>query len=200
MSISYIVLLTAFYVDNGPRLPLWQLLPPVAFWVGLACMGVPLLVRSLRRHGRRSRVAPGRPDTLRRLLWQSSFHNQRVALGHDGKQAAVRPAEHACRTNRRAPAAVHVWAYDPSCCGSKPCCDTAQPARPSVRLYRRLLVPSNTLGSPCCPAGNGSSIWTQGRNALDGGCEHAVGLGQSRASSPHGAQAPRAPSKFSGQL
>jgi hypothetical protein len=63
MSISYIVLLTAFYVDNGPRLPLWQVLPPVAFWVGPAGIGLPLLIRSLRRHGRRSRVAPGRPGT-----------------------------------------------------------------------------------------------------------------------------------------
>ncbi|WP_112274001.1 hypothetical protein [Lentzea terrae] len=25
---SYIAMLTAFYVDDGPRLPLWQLLPP----------------------------------------------------------------------------------------------------------------------------------------------------------------------------
>jgi hypothetical protein len=27
MSLSYIVLLTAFYVDNGPKLPLWDRLP-----------------------------------------------------------------------------------------------------------------------------------------------------------------------------
>jgi hypothetical protein len=27
MGVSYIVLLTAFYVDNGPHLPLWRSLP-----------------------------------------------------------------------------------------------------------------------------------------------------------------------------
>jgi len=31
MGASYILLVTAFYVDNGPNLPLWRLLPPVAF-------------------------------------------------------------------------------------------------------------------------------------------------------------------------
>ena len=28
MAVSYILLLTAFYVDNGPHLPLWRSLPP----------------------------------------------------------------------------------------------------------------------------------------------------------------------------
>lgn len=32
MSISYVTLLTAFYVDNGPRLPLVDHLPAIAFW------------------------------------------------------------------------------------------------------------------------------------------------------------------------
>jgi hypothetical protein len=50
MSLSYNVLLTAFYVDNGPRLPLWNRLPPVAFWVGPSLIGLPLLARALRRH------------------------------------------------------------------------------------------------------------------------------------------------------
>ena len=49
MSTSYIAMLTAFYVDNGPHLPLWRLLPPVAFWLLPAAVGVPLLVRALRR-------------------------------------------------------------------------------------------------------------------------------------------------------
>ena len=50
MSVSYIALLTAFYVDNGPHLPLWNRLPPLAFWVLPAIFGVPLLVRVLKRH------------------------------------------------------------------------------------------------------------------------------------------------------
>lgn len=50
MSGSYIAMLTAFYVDNGPRLPLWQHLPPVTFWVLPAAVGLPLLARALHRH------------------------------------------------------------------------------------------------------------------------------------------------------
>ena len=52
MSLSYIVLLTAFYVDNGPRLPLWDRLPPIGFWVGPSLIGLPLLARALPRHTR----------------------------------------------------------------------------------------------------------------------------------------------------
>jgi len=48
---AYIAMLTAFYVDNGPRLPLWRLLPPIAFWLVPAAVGLPLLARALRRHG-----------------------------------------------------------------------------------------------------------------------------------------------------
>ena len=52
MSLSYILLLTAFYVDNGPRLPLWHRLPSIAFWIGPSVVGIPLLARTLARHGR----------------------------------------------------------------------------------------------------------------------------------------------------
>ncbi|MEU8797322.1 hypothetical protein [Spirillospora sp. NPDC048819] len=58
MAISYIAMLTGFYVDNGPRLPLWELLPPISFWFLPAAVGVPLLVRALRRHPAR----PASPD------------------------------------------------------------------------------------------------------------------------------------------
>ena len=50
MSVSYIVLLTAFYVDNGSHLPLWRELPPLAFWVIPSAVGVPILLRVLARH------------------------------------------------------------------------------------------------------------------------------------------------------
>jgi hypothetical protein len=46
------VLLTAFYVDNGPRLPLWKELPPIAFWTLPSLIGLPLLARALARHTR----------------------------------------------------------------------------------------------------------------------------------------------------
>ena len=50
MSVSYIVLLTAFYVDNGPHLPLWRELPLWAFWILPSVAGAPLLIRVLRHH------------------------------------------------------------------------------------------------------------------------------------------------------
>jgi hypothetical protein len=50
MSLSYIVLLTAFYVDNGPNLPVWKLLPTIAFWSGPGIIGLPLVARGLLRH------------------------------------------------------------------------------------------------------------------------------------------------------
>jgi hypothetical protein len=48
---SYVALLTAFYVDNGPHLPLWNRLPALAFWVGPSLIGVPLIVVALARRG-----------------------------------------------------------------------------------------------------------------------------------------------------
>jgi hypothetical protein len=49
MGTSYIVLLTAFYVDNGKQLPLWKLLPTAAYWVLPAAVGVPIMIRALVR-------------------------------------------------------------------------------------------------------------------------------------------------------
>jgi hypothetical protein len=50
MAVSYSLLLTAFYVDNGPHLPLWRSLPPLAFWLLPSLVGLPLLIWALRRH------------------------------------------------------------------------------------------------------------------------------------------------------
>jgi hypothetical protein len=52
MGASYVVLLTAFYVDNGPRLPLWQELPTIAFWIGPTLIGAPIIARALSKHTR----------------------------------------------------------------------------------------------------------------------------------------------------
>jgi hypothetical protein len=46
---SYIALLTGFYVDNGPQLPLWNRLPHWTYWVIPAAIGVPLIWWALRR-------------------------------------------------------------------------------------------------------------------------------------------------------
>jgi hypothetical protein len=69
---SYIALLTGFYVDNGPQLPLWDRLPHWTYWLIPTTIGVPLIWWALRRFGSgvstRPRVA-GRsavPPTPRR--------------------------------------------------------------------------------------------------------------------------------------
>jgi len=50
MGLSYVLLLTAFYVDNGKHLPLWRDLPQWAFWTLPAVVGVPIIVHALLRH------------------------------------------------------------------------------------------------------------------------------------------------------
>jgi hypothetical protein len=50
MGMSYVVLLTAFYVDNGKNLPLWRELPEIAFWLLPGALGLPLIIYALVRH------------------------------------------------------------------------------------------------------------------------------------------------------
>jgi hypothetical protein len=56
MSMSYIVMLTAFYVDNGPSLPLWQELPAIALWLLPSAIGMPLMAYALLRYSRALRA------------------------------------------------------------------------------------------------------------------------------------------------
>jgi hypothetical protein len=53
---SFIALLTGFYVDNGPQLPLWDRLPHLAYWVLPSAVGIPLILRALRRATARAAV------------------------------------------------------------------------------------------------------------------------------------------------
>jgi len=50
MGLSYILLITAFYVDNGKSLPLWRDLPQAAFWILPSAFGAPIIVYALWRH------------------------------------------------------------------------------------------------------------------------------------------------------
>ena len=50
MGSSYVLLLIAFYVDNGKSLPLWQDLSPVMYWVLPTAVGIPLIVHALLWH------------------------------------------------------------------------------------------------------------------------------------------------------
>jgi uncharacterized membrane protein len=50
MAGSYVVLLTAFYVDNGKNLPVWRDLPVIAYWLAPSLFGLPILALVLLRH------------------------------------------------------------------------------------------------------------------------------------------------------
>lgn len=50
MGLSYILMLIAFYVDNGKQLPLWKELPHFTYWLLPLAVGLPLIVRALLRH------------------------------------------------------------------------------------------------------------------------------------------------------
>ena len=49
MGTAYVAMLTAFYVDNGPHLPLWDHLPTFGFWLLPSAIGAPLIIRAIRR-------------------------------------------------------------------------------------------------------------------------------------------------------
>jgi uncharacterized membrane protein HdeD (DUF308 family) len=54
MGISYVAMLTAFYVDNGPHLPLWDRLPTLTFWLLPSAIGAPIITRAITRARRTS--------------------------------------------------------------------------------------------------------------------------------------------------
>jgi hypothetical protein len=50
MGLSYVLMLIAFYVDNGKQLPLWKDLPHFTYWLLPLVIGIPLIVRALLKH------------------------------------------------------------------------------------------------------------------------------------------------------
>jgi len=50
MGFSYIILITAFYVDNGRFLPVWKNFNPIVYWILPSSVGVPIMVFALMRH------------------------------------------------------------------------------------------------------------------------------------------------------
>ena len=68
MGVGYVAMLTAFYVDNGPHLPLLDRLPPLTFWFLPGAIGTPIITRAVLAARKRSRQATGsapleRPQT-----------------------------------------------------------------------------------------------------------------------------------------
>jgi hypothetical protein len=62
MGASYVAMLTAFYVDNGPHLPVLDHLPVFAFWLLPSAVGAPIIVRAVARaeHSEHARARAGR--------------------------------------------------------------------------------------------------------------------------------------------
>lgn len=50
MGLSYVLLLTGFYVDNWKNLPFWNQFPQLFFWVFPSVIGVPIILYTLFRH------------------------------------------------------------------------------------------------------------------------------------------------------
>lgn len=50
MGLSYVLMLIAFYVDNGKQLPLWKDLPHFTYWTLPLVIGLPLILRAMLRH------------------------------------------------------------------------------------------------------------------------------------------------------
>jgi hypothetical protein len=57
MGTAYVAMLTAFYVDNGPHLPLWDRLPTLAFWLLPSAIGAPIITRAVI-HAQRATPRP----------------------------------------------------------------------------------------------------------------------------------------------
>ncbi|HYI05230.1 MAG TPA: hypothetical protein VD858_10095 [Reyranella sp.] len=64
MAGSFIMLLTGFYVDNGARLPVWNLLPSWAYWLLPSLIGWPLTWLALRRNSGRPLAGQARRPGL----------------------------------------------------------------------------------------------------------------------------------------
>jgi hypothetical protein len=69
MGTSYVLRLIAFYVDNGKSLPLWRELPPVAYWLLPAAVGIPLIVRALVWHPRVRQPEPLKSNSQPPVGW-----------------------------------------------------------------------------------------------------------------------------------
>ena len=50
MGASYVLMITAFSVDNGPNLPLWREVPPIMFWILPALIGASIWLNAFLRH------------------------------------------------------------------------------------------------------------------------------------------------------
>ena len=58
MGTSYVLLLIAFYVDNGKQLPIWKDFPRFAYWLLPLAVGIPLIFRAVIWHPLAQKTRP----------------------------------------------------------------------------------------------------------------------------------------------
>lgn len=81
MGLSYILLLTAFYVDNGMNLPVWKDLPPIAYWTVPAMIGAPIMIWALLYHDPAvARRQPYHAESLKQRMHRPSARYAGVDL------------------------------------------------------------------------------------------------------------------------
>lgn len=59
MGLSYVLLLTGFYVDNGKNLPFWRTFPVWFFYLFPSLVGIPIILKALLTHPLNRRRGPG---------------------------------------------------------------------------------------------------------------------------------------------
>jgi hypothetical protein len=76
MGAAYVAMLTAFYVDNGPRLPLLDHLPVLAFWLLPSAIGAPIIARAVIRARRAASEPRGRQGAAVSLTAQMTAQSK----------------------------------------------------------------------------------------------------------------------------
>jgi hypothetical protein len=96
MGIAYTAMLTAFYVDNGPHLPLSDRLPALSFWFLPSAIAAPIIMRALRRAGKGQSRQPAAHSQTRGQQEDSSYRQQHGAdLEPDHRRSRTgQPGEH----------------------------------------------------------------------------------------------------------
>ena len=96
MGSSYVLLLTGFYVDNGPHLPLWDRLPAAVYWGLPTLIGLPLIARAIarRRHpGPLGRCVDGPAPSARERRLHDGAAGPVVSSGAGGVEDVPQPGE-----------------------------------------------------------------------------------------------------------
>jgi len=90
MGVSYVLLLTAFYVDNGKSLPLWKELPPIAYWLLPGAIGGPIIIHALLRHPLVSRIEGSKCGVLLDAEAVSAINDNQTAQASLGQRKGTR--------------------------------------------------------------------------------------------------------------